>query len=76
MFSISENRPFKLFRDEREERKEGERRQRKLVQLLIQWILRYGTEKQKQTLLLMMENQELQRLREVILMDIFLDFLS
>ena len=63
----------KQMREERERREEEERHQRKLIQDRIQWILQYGTEEQKQTLLLLMENQELQRIREMVALDIFMD---
>ena len=37
--------------------------------------MQYGSEEQKQTLLLMMQNEELQRIRELVAMGIFFEYL-
>ena len=60
-------------REQRERREEEERHQQMLIQQRIQWILQYGTEEQKQTLLLAMQNKQIQDLQQLIALDIFLD---
>ena len=59
--------------EERKRREEEERHQQMLIQQRIQWILQYGTEEQKQTLLLAMQNKQIQDLQQLIALDIFLD---